>query len=339
MVRLSRERPSLLIHGVWGTVKVFDPWRNSNKGKASVSSHDGEQAPHRWTAEHIATGIAGLDEVLGGGLLQGASCLITGDPGTGKTTLGNQLAYHHAADTANALFVTVMAEAHDRMLLHLAGFGFFRPELVGQRVHYLSLVHQLADSGLSGALRELRHLVQTYGAKLVVIDGIARCADFAPSRAAYRGFVAELVAQLAAYRCTTLLLAQPEGEDHPLHDLGTIVDVILHLEDRSFGVHDTRLLRVLKLRGAAPLRGHHEFAITAVGVEVYPRLEARPLPIQPARPVRQTRLPVGIEGLDTLLQGGLLTGSSTLLAGPPGIGKTTLGLHFVAEGCTEANRG
>ncbi|HEV2074354.1 MAG TPA: ATPase domain-containing protein [Thermomicrobiales bacterium] len=301
-----------------------------------MSTHDGEHTAHPWTAQRVTTGVSGFDEVLDGGLLEGASCLISGGPGTGKTTLGNQIAYHLAADDVNVLFVTVMAEAHDCMLMHIANFGFFRAELVGHRVHYVSLVHQLAENGVSGAIQELRRMVHTYDAKLLVIDGIARCEDFAPSRAAYRSFVSELVAQMAAYRCSTLLLAQPDSESRTLHDIGTIVDDIVLLEDVSLGVHDTRLLRMLKMRGAVPLRGQHEFVINHAGIDVYPRLEARPLAIQPARPMHQKRLPVGIDGLDSLLQGGLLTGSSTLIAGPPGIGKTTLGLHFIAEG---AHRG
>jgi len=290
------------------------------------------QRPAPGGAERVPTGIPGLDAVLRGGLLRGASCLISGEPGTGKTTLGNQLAYQVAANDGVALFVTVVAEAHDRMLMHLAGFGFFAPEAVGRRVHYLSLVHHLGESGLAGALSEIRRLVRTHGASLLVIDGAARFEDFASSHQAYFGFVAQLIAELAIFNCTTLLLAQPNHTGEALHSIESIVDGIIVLEDRSVNVRDTRLVRVVKLRGSSPLRGLHEFAITDSGVEVYPRLEAEPITVRPERPSRQRRLPLGIDGLDTILQGGLLTGSTTLVAGPSGIGKTTLGLHFLAEG-------
>ena len=130
-----------------------------------MTQNDGEStrpmAPRR-----MPTGVPGLDQVLQGGLLEGASCLVLGRPGTGKTTLGNQMAFHYARE-GNALFVTVLAEAHDRMLMHLANFDFFRPELVGEQVHYFSIVHPLAEEGLDAALTELRRLVQTYRARLV----------------------------------------------------------------------------------------------------------------------------------------------------------------------------
>jgi len=295
--------------------------------------------PQRPAPERIETGIPGLDAVLRGGLLRGASCLISGQPGTGKTTLGNQLAYHVAANDGVALYVTVVAEAHDRMLVHLASFDFFAPEVVGRRVHYLSLVHQLGEGGLVGALTEIRRLVRTHGASLLVIDGAARFEDFAISRQEYVGFVAQLIAELAIFDCTTLLLAQPDSMGEALPGIATLVDGIITLQDRSVGVGDTRILRVVKLRGSAPLRGLHEFAITDSGVAVYPRIEATPFSVRPERPTRQRRLPLGIDGLDTILQGGLLTGSTTLAAGPSGIGKTTLGLHFIAEGAHREEQG
>ena len=289
--------------------------------------------------ERVPTGVPGLDVILQGGLLRGASCLVLGEPGTGKTTLGNQFAYYHAGTGEVALYVTVVAEAHDRMLVHVAGFEFFDPQLVAHRVHYLSLVHQLSEDGLPGALAEIRRLVRDHQAKMLIIDGASRFEDFAGSLPAYRRFVAELLAQLAILNCTTVLLTQPDGDDGTLNSIGTLVDAIVLLEDRSIGVRDARLLRVLKLRGSASLRGRHEFAITDRGVEVYPRLEAAPIPARATQPSRQKRCPFGIDGLDAMLGGGVLSGSTTLVAGPPGIGKTTLGLHFVAEAAHRGEQG
>lgn len=291
-----------------------------------------ESTGHRRSVERLETGIPGLDEVLQGGLVQGGSMLVLGEPGTGKTTLGNQLAFHHAANGGTTLVVTLLAEAHDRMLLHMGGFSFFAPEQVGQRVRYFTLVDEFAQHGLSGGTAALRQLVRDQDAPLLIIDGAGRFEDFAVSRAEYRRLSAELHAQLAIMGCTVVLLAQPTSEGDALHTLGTHVDGIVMLEDRMVGRHPARLLRVLKLRGSDSLRGHHEFAITSAGIQVYPRLEAALVPTRTMRYGRQKRNPLGISGLDGMLAGGLLTGSTTLVVGPPGIGKTTVGLHFISEG-------
>lgn len=311
----------------------------TNQDQPSSASSSASRAELRSAPERVKTGILGLDAVLQGGLLRGASCLVLGEPGTGKTTLGNQLAYHVAANDGVAIFVTVVAEAHDRMLMHLASFDFFDPDAVGRQVQYLSLVHQLGESGLPGALSEMRRLVRAHGASLLVIDGAARFEDFATSRQEYSGFVAQLIAELAILDCTTLLLAQSDPTREALDGIATLVDGIIMLEDRSIGVQATRLLKMVKVRGSSPLRGLHEFAITESGVEVYPRLESRPMSIRPERPSRQKRLSLGIDELDTIIQGGLLTGSTTLVAGPSGIGKTTLGLQFLAEGAHRDEQG
>lgn len=286
--------------------------------------------------DRVSTGISGLDAVLHGGLFRGGSCLILGAPGTGKTTLSSQMAYQCAEAGEVAIFFTVVAEAHDRMVQHLSGFDFFDVEAVGRGVQYYSLIETLVESGPRGALDAIRRSVREHGARVVVIDGAARFQDFAASRVEYRHFVADLVSQLALLQCTTLLLAQPDGEMDTLYGIGTLVDALILLEDRTVGRRSVRMLHVPKLRGSATIRSFHEFAITDAGVEVHPRLEAMPAPVAPTASARRKRLPFGIDGLDTMLKGGVLTGSTTLVAGPPGIGKTTLGLHFLAEG---AHRG
>lgn len=299
---------------------------------------DEASAPARSAIERVPTAIAGLDEVLGGGFLRGGSYLVLGEPGTGKTTLGNQIAHGHARSGGVALYVTILAEAHDRMLLHLGGFAFFDPSLVGSGVGYLSLFDDLHRGGLEAALTALRRSVQEHHATLLVIDGAGRFEDFAPSRAEYRRLSAELHQQLSLLGCTTLLLAQPTLGADPMHTLGTHVDGILLMEDHLLETRATRMLLVPKMRGTDTLRGHHAFAITGAGVEVYPRLEAALVPPPPPVP-RRRRHPLGIAGLDTVLIGGVLTGSTTLVVGPPGIGKTSVGLQFITEGAEHGERG
>src|SRR4051812_37544410 len=104
-----------------------------------------DASAHGSGLRRLPTRMPGLDAVLDGGLLVGDTYLIAGTPGTGKTTLGNQLAFAHAAAGASVLFATLLTESHDRMLAHLETFRFFDRALVGERIHYLSLLGVLQE--------------------------------------------------------------------------------------------------------------------------------------------------------------------------------------------------
>ncbi|MFN8594412.1 MAG: ATPase domain-containing protein [Thermomicrobiales bacterium] len=283
------------------------------------------------------TGIAGLDAILRGGLPVGSAYLVAGTPGTGKTTLGNQLAYNHAAQGKIAVIATLVAETHDRMLAHLAGFTFLDADSIGTSVHYLSLVSALEEGGLDGVLTVIRDIVRRLGATLLVVDGTGLLEDLAPSTLDFRRFTAQLQVQSALLGCTTLLLTnrRPEQTD----EIATHVDGVIHLVQESAGARERRLLRVAKLRGVGHLTGRHEFAISAAGIVVSPRLEALPPPSAPGIEPSGPRLSMGVAGLDAMLGGGLPTGSSTLLLGNPGAGKTLTGLHYIMAGAARGEHG
>jgi circadian clock protein KaiC len=286
----------------------------------------------------LATGVPGLDAVLGGGLLAGDAYLIVGAPGTGKTTLGNQLAYAHAAAGGSALVATLLTETHDRMLGHLRGFAFFDPALAGDRVRYLSLLRLLEEGGVDGLLGGLWRAVREQGASLLVVDGTAAAEELVPSGFAYGRFVQGLQARSAVAGCTAVLLSTGR-EAGGFGPAAAHADGILELALAPAGPRDARWLRVAKLRGAAYLGGHHHFVIGPAGVEVFPRLEAAlgaavPAPLEPGE-----RLGTGVAGLDAMLGGGLPERSSTMVLGTPGAGKTLLGLHFLAEGAWRGEPG
>mgnify|MGYP000979727724 CR=1 FL=1 len=198
------------------------------------------------------TGIAGLDAILRGGLPVGSAYLVAGTPGTGKTTLGNQLAYNHAAQGKIAVIATLVAETHDRMLAHLAGFTFLDADSIGTSVHYLSLVSALEEGGLDGVLTVIRDIVRRLGATLLVVDGTGLLEDLAPSTLDFRRFTAQLQVQSALLGCTTLLLTnrRPEQTD----EIATHVDGVIHLVQESVGARDA--LSILLTQRTADLPSH-----------------------------------------------------------------------------------
>lgn len=284
------------------------------------------------------THVPGLDQVLGGGLLSGDTYLVRGTPGTGKTTLGNQLAFTHAAHGGSVVFATLLTESHDRMLLHLQGMRFFDRSLVGDRITYISLMVPMQDGDVESTLRLLAGAIRDRGADLLVIDGAGAAQLFAPSRIDYLRFIHGVSTRMSALGCTSVLLA---GDDEA-ESVATHVDGVIELTNLSqptASARDARWLRVAKLRGSDYLNGQHRLAIGSDGIRVFPRLEAAHATLTPAWHGSETRLAVGVPGLDAMLAGGLPVASTTLVVGTPGAGKTLLGLHFLAEGSRHGESG
>lgn len=283
----------------------------------------------------VETGVPGLDAVLAGGFIAGSVCLVAGPAGSGKTTLGNQVAFHHARGGGKTVFVTVLAETHERMLNRLRGFRFFRPDLIGTYLFYVSLLEDLEQGGLDGLLAAIRHVVRDQSATLLVIDGGTLIEDLAPSSVEFRRFLQRLQAVSALIGCTTLLLSGHGPAT--IGPVGMHSDGIVLLDLEPAGERDRRTLRVVKLRGAEHVTGRHDLSIGESGMVVHPRLEALAGSERPAAQ-RFERLGTGITTLDEMLGGGLLPATSTMVLGTPGVGKTLCGLHFIHEGLRHGER-
>jgi circadian clock protein KaiC len=292
------------------------------------------EKPDRPILKRIATGVPGLDTVLRGGFLRGGIFIVQGSPGAGKTILGNQICFHHAAKGGRALYVTFLAENHARMLLHIGQLGFFEEAIIPDHLYYISAFRVLEQEGLAAVLNLLRREVQARGASLLVLDGLSVIEETAGSGREFKKFIHELQAQAAIADCATLLLTGVSqiSAEH------TLVDGVIELQTKLYGRHAERVLQVHKLRGSGYLRGEHSFRITDEGIVVYPRTEA--LLAHPSIPDKVTGPPVstGVAQLDRIMGGGFPQHSTALLVGPPGVGKTTLGLHFLSE-CNQDNPG
>jgi len=284
--------------------------------------------------ERMPSGVPGLDTIVRGGFIRGGLFIIQGSPGAGKTILGHQICFGHIGSGGRALYVTLLAENHARMLLHIGQLGFFEPAAIPDRLYYVSAFRALEEQGLTGALDMLRREVSARGARVLIIDGWSAVEEAAASGREFKKFIHELQAQAAMADCTVFLLTgiKPVAAEH------TLVDGVVELQTKLYGRRAERSLEVHKLRGTAYLRGAHAYRITDDGIVVYPRTEA--LLAHPTVSDRVTgpAVSTGLAQLDRMMGGGFPHHCTGLLVGPPGIGKTTLGLHFLSQ-CNSENRG
>lgn len=282
--------------------------------------------------ERVPTHVPRLDLILKGGLLRGGTYAVMGPPGSGKTVLGCQIAFRHVATGGKAVFVTLLAESHTRMLANLRGMAFFDDSVIPEKLLFVNGFGVLEREGISGLQETLRRTVRDHRATLLVIDGLETAESYAESRLAYQRFLRELQTYTSVLGCTVLLLTPLTGER--VHSENTLVDGVLELGLRLLGPRAVRELTVHKFRGSEYLLGQHEVEITGRGIVVHPRTEVMfDSPPEEAAEAR-IRMPFGIPSLDGMFRGGLLSGSTTTLLGAPGTGKTVLGLQFLSHGAS-----
>ncbi|MBA6112152.1 AAA family ATPase [Pseudomonas asiatica] len=282
----------------------------------------------------LVTGIDGLDALLQGGLVAGASYIIQGPPGAGKTILANQLACGHVRGGGRVLVATLLSESHERLFQYLATLEFFDPALVGDPIQFVSAFDTLEQEGLDAVVRLLRQEIARQQASLLIVDGVLNARVRAETALDTKKFVSELQGHAAFAGCTVLLLTSARLEEgSPEH---TMVDGVIELGEQLFGSRAVRHIQLRKTRGSAALSGRHECLIDETGMHVYPRLESLFSHPSQAGSATLERIRSGVATLDEMLGGGLATGSVSLLIGPSGIGKTSLGLAFLGASSLQA---
>jgi circadian clock protein KaiC len=284
----------------------------------------------------MITGIAGLDDVLGGGVPVGSTVFVTGLPGTGKTVLTQQMSWANARVGERVLYVTTLSEPAAKILRFASEFPFFNEELVGTGVAYAEIGGALKTGGAESALREIDRLVKDLRPGLLIIDSYKVVRELFDNEIAFRAFTIELIMRLSLWEVTALFVGEYNEEDIRTQPEFAIADGIIHLLGTEDGMRQQRRLRLMKMRGADFFGGEHLFDITADGVVMYPRM--RPDVVGEYRqPTR--RLGSAIKGLDEMLGGGIFDSTSMLVYGAAGSGKTLLALSFLIRNAREGTPG
>lgn len=282
--------------------------------------------------ERSKTGVPGLDDVLSGGFIPNRLYLLDGDPGAGKTTLSLQYLLEGVQAGEKCLYIT-LSETKDELLAGAESHGW---SLAG-----IEIVELIADEkDLDGDSRvtmyhpseveliettkKILDAVQRVNPSRVIFDSLSEMRLLAQSSLRYRRQILALKQFFIGRNCTVILLDDrtSEGSDLQLH---SIAHGVIALEQRSpvYGAARRRI-RVIKFRGTDFRGGFHDFAIRRGGLTIFPRLVA----VEHIESFAAGRIQSGVTALDALLGGGPDRGTSTLLIGPAGSGKSTIAVQY-----------
>src|SRR3954471_21236177 len=276
--------------------------------------------------ERLRSAVPGLDLILGGGFFRSGVYIVQGLPGCGKTILANQICYGHVAEGGSAVYVTLLAESHSRMIQHLSTLSFFDVKAFPDKLAYISAFHDLESAGLKGLMAVLRREMRSRKVGVLVLDGLVAASE-GSSDLDLKKLIHELQGIAVLHDCTVLLLTS--GNIHRMAAEHTMVDGLIEVEDRLFDARSERSIQVRKFRGAGPLRGKHSLRIDNDGIRVFPRVESL-YRVSALETKHDGATSSGIPSLDAMIAvNGIPCTSSTVVIGSTGTGKTTMGLQFV----------
>ena len=288
----------------------------------------------------ISTGVAGLDDILSGGLPIGQMYLLEGAPGTGKTTVAMQFIMEGIQKGDQALYITLSeskaeleasARSHGWDVNQLAIAEFVPAEASLDPEQQYTVFHP-SEVELASTIQKLTQIVEQRKPRRLVIDSLSELRLLAADTMRYRRQLLALK-QFFVGRDTTVLLLDDRSAEGSDMQLQSIAHGVLRLDkvQRSYGV-TRRQVEIVKMRGSAYREGFHDYTIETGGVRIHPRLIAN----EHTSVFLNERVKSGLPALDEMFGGGIPRGSSTLIVGPTGSGKSSLAMLYA---CASAQRG
>jgi circadian clock protein KaiC len=285
----------------------------------------------------IETGVRNLDEVFGGGLPRGSVTVVSGPPGSGKTILSQQICFHAASPKSRVLYFNTLSEPTAKTLRYLKQFNFFDAKKLEEDFRFVDLGVILRSKGLEQTSSLIMEQIKKVKPAFIVIDSFKTFDDLARSKEELRKFSYEVGVNLMAWEATALLLGEYSPADYVTNPLFSVIDGLLAVSQRESSGEQQRFLQLVKMRGTEHSRDEHAFVITSNGVEVFASRVT--IHREPHGEQRGPRCRTGIEKLDALLGEGIPRGSSLLVAGVAGTGKTVLLLEFIYRGALVGEKG
>lgn len=283
----------------------------------------------------VDTGVDGLDAILHGGLVKNRMYLVEGDPGCGKTTLGLQYLLAGVRNGESSMLVALSETAEELQAIatehgfSLDGINVFelRPSEESLSVDARYTMFHPSEVELSETTKTLLTEAERIKPVRLVFDSLSELRLLAQNPLRYRRQILALKEFFLRRNCTVLLLDDKTGGEGDMQ-LRSMVHGVISLERRSpeYGV-SRRRLQIIKIRGWAFSEGYHDFLIKRGGLEVFPRLIAA----EHESNIKRDTIESGLPPLDSLLGGGLTRGTSTLITGPAGSGKSSIAAHYAVS--------
>ena len=298
--------------------------------------------PHLHPLLKAPTGIRGLDEISGGGLPRGRTTIVCGGPGCGKTMLGMEFLIRGADEFNEPGVLVAFEETPQEMERNVASLGFDIKKLVARKKLFLDYVYvepseiqETGDYDLEGLFIRLQHAVDSVGAKRVCLDTLEALFSGFRNEGVLRAELRRLFRWLKERNLTTVITAEKGEKTLTRHGLEEYVsDCVILLDHRVREQISTRRLRIVKYRGTSHGADEYPFLIDNQGVWGLPVTA-----LEMQHKVSNDRIPSGIADLDDMLGGkGFYRGSSILISGTAGSGKTTLSASFVDASCRRGER-